>query len=130
MKLFDSTIHSLEKSLDYAMLKNKTISNNIANVDTPGYKTKEVDFKKVFNQALSESVEANRTHEKHIPFQVVSHNLPIKTGKNTTYTNNGNNVDIDLEMTELAKNQIYYQSLVDRLNGKFNSILTVLKGGS
>lgn len=47
-----------------------------------------------------------------------------------TYNHNGNSVDIDKEMTELAENQIYYQALVERINGKFNSIKSVLNGGN
>ncbi|MCY8282095.1 flagellar basal body rod protein FlgB, partial [Bacillus inaquosorum] len=48
---------------------------------------------------------------------------------NTSYQQNGNNVDVDKEMTELAQNQINYQALVERMNGKFNSLKTVLTGG-
>ena len=47
MNLFGGTISSLEKGLSYATTKNKTIAQNIANVDTPGYKAKDVDFKTI-----------------------------------------------------------------------------------
>ena len=46
------------------------------------------------------------------------------------YNHNGNNVDVDHEMAELAKNQLYYQAVVDRLNGKFSSLEKVIRGGS
>lgn len=130
MKLFGGTFQALETSLDYAMLKNRTISNNIANVDTPGYKAKDVDFKQVFSNALTSNMEAKRSHEKHIPFSNDGQAYSIRNRKHTSYNHNGNNVDIDKEMAELAKNQIYYQSLVDRINGKFSSLQTVVKGGS
>ncbi len=48
---------------------------------------------------------------------------------NTSYQANGNNVDMDKEMADMAENQIYYEALVDRLNGKFNSLQTVIRGG-
>ncbi len=126
MSFFGGTIQKLEQSLDYASAKNKVISQNIANIDTPGYKAKSVEFKSV----LESTLEAKRTNPKHIPFQNESL-VPyrIREQQSTSYNHNGNNVDIDKEMTELAKNQIYYQALVDRINGKFNSIETVLKGG-
>lgn len=73
---------------------------------------------------------AKRTHDKHIPFANEATQFPIKSKRNSTYNNNGNNVDVDKEMSELAKNQIYYQGLVDRLNGKFGVIQTVLRGGN
>lgn len=129
--LFGGTIHTLENSLDYASSKNRAISNNIANVDTPNYKSKEVVFKNVLNDAISSSFEAKRTNPKHIPFSAESSGQAFRTvsSNNTTYNHNGNNVDIDKEMSELATNQIYYQGLVDRLNGKFSSLQTVIRGG-
>ncbi|SHF51422.1 flagellar basal body rod protein FlgB [Ornithinibacillus halophilus] len=130
MDLFGGTVQQLQQSLNYASKKNQVISNNIANVDTPGYKAQEVVFKNVLNDKLANSLPAARTHTKHIPF---NHNpspgFQITTNNNTTYNHNGNNVDIDKEMTDLAKNQIYYQSLVDRINGKFSSLQTVIRGG-
>lgn len=131
VNLFGGTFLSLEKSLDYATLKNRTISNNIANVDTPNYKAKDVDFKEILSSKLTTSIQAKRTHIKHMPFSNdVNLSYQIKNRTNTFYNHNGNNVDIDKEMAELAKNQIYYQSLIDRVNGKFRNIQTVIKGGN
>ncbi|MGM8364144.1 flagellar basal body rod protein FlgB [Virgibacillus sp. W0181] len=130
MKLFNNTFRTLEQSLQYASAKNETISNNIANVDTPNYKSKNVMFKSVLNDSMSD-LAAQRTHPKHIPFTSQSENKPFETVTNSTtnYNHNGNNVDMDKEMANLAKNQIYYQSLIDRLNGKFGSLQTVIRGG-
>ncbi|KGP92853.1 flagellar basal body rod protein FlgB [Pontibacillus chungwhensis BH030062] len=129
MTMFGGTIQTLEKSMDYASLKNKTISNNIANVDTPNYKAKDVQFKDVFSEQMS-SIDAKRTNSKHIPFSSTSTSrFSVTSNGSTQYNHNGNNVDIDQEMSDLAKNQIYYQALVDRLNGKFRSLESVIKGG-
>lgn len=131
MDLFKGTIHNLERSLDYATTKNRTISSNIANVDTPNYKSKDVVFKDVLNDTLATPMQAKRTNPRHIPFSNHPHTTyQTITKSNTSYNHNGNNVDIDKEMTELATNQIYYNSLIDRINGKFSSIQTVLRGGS
>ncbi|WP_284139944.1 MULTISPECIES: flagellar basal body rod protein FlgB [unclassified Virgibacillus] len=130
MDLFGGTIQTLEKSLDFASIKNQTISTNISNNDTPGYKAKDVVFKDVLNNALQDSLAAKRTHKKHIAFNEDIHKPYQMIRKtNTMYNHNGNNVDVDKEMAELAKNQIYYNSLVDRINGKFRSLESVLKGG-
>ena len=56
--LFSSTIQGLEKGLDYAALTQKTIAQNIANVDTPNYKSKAVSFQDVFNEAKTKQLEA------------------------------------------------------------------------
>lgn len=130
MKIFDQTIHLLERSLDFSTAKNRVISNNIANVDTPLFKAQNIKFKDVLKNEMNHQFKARRTREKHINFSSTSH-LPytITTQTNTMYNHNGNNVDIDKEMSELAKNQIFYQGLIDRMNGKFGDLQTVIRGG-
>lgn len=130
MKLFGNTFETLEHSLRYATARNNTISSNIANMDTPNYKSKDVIFKNVLNNALTQSISAKQTHPKHLPFNNNAAKIQTITNGSSMYNHNGNNVDVDKEMAELAKNQIYYQGLVDRLNGKFGSIQTVIRGGN
>lgn len=128
MKLFDQTMNVLENSLHYSARRNAAITNNIANVDTPNFKSQDVVFKDVLNDAVSE-LEAKRTHPKHMSFSTDNSSFKTVTNRNTLYNHNQNNVDIEKEMANLAKNQIYYRSLVDRMNGKFNTLSTVIKGG-
>lgn len=130
MNLFDGTITNLKQSIDYAAAKNRTISANIANVDTPNYKSKDVAFKNVLNDEMN-YIEAKHTNSLHLPFGKSNQgNYKVVTNNRTVYNHNGNNVDIDKEMTDLAKNQIYYNGLIDRINGKFNSLQTVIRGGN
>ncbi|MGG1114627.1 flagellar basal body rod protein FlgB [Halalkalibacterium halodurans] len=131
LNLFSSsTLSALEKGLYGASLQQRAISQNIANVDTPNYKAKKVNFQKVFDEALSNTrLQAKQTHEKHIAFNRSQGSSPVETIRQTAYNHNGNNVDVDLEMTELAKNQIYYNALIERVNGNFNSLQTVIRGG-
>ncbi|WP_163536790.1 flagellar basal body rod protein FlgB [Gracilibacillus sp. YIM 98692] len=131
MTFFGKTFQTLDKSLDYASIKNQTIANNLANVDTPNYKSKNVQFKDVFHSTLQQSFEAKRTNSRHLTFSDHSNpDFKITTQSSTNYRHDGNNVDVDKEMSELAKNQIYYQALVDRMNGKFNSMQSVIRGGN
>ena len=60
MNLFSGTISRLENALNYSSTKQKVISQNIANVDTPNYKAKDVSFKATFNEALG-------NHDRYIP---------------------------------------------------------------
>jgi len=130
MDLFGKTFNTLEQSLQYSSAKNKVISTNISNVDTPNYKAKDVMFKKTLNEALQNKMPTKLTNDRHISFNN-DMRLPYQefTKGHTSYNHNGNNVDIDKEMSELAKNQIYYQGLVDRMNDKFNNLQTVIRGG-
>lgn len=129
MQLFNSTLQSLESALNAAATRQDVISNNIANVDTPHYKSKQVMFKNELSKAIA--FEAKKTHSRHVSFKRSNENgdYIVNTQTNTTLNNNGNNVDIDREMALLAENQILYNALVDRINGKFNSLKTVARGG-
>lgn len=129
MKLFSNTITNLENAISYSTAKQKVISNNIANIDTPNYKAQEVRFNKVLSNEMSK-FNAIKTNERHIDFGSTSGGYQIVTRNNTNYQHNGNNVDIDQEMTEMAKNQIQYNALIDRLSSKYNSLKTVIKGGN
>lgn len=129
MALFSHTIAMLEQGLDYASLREKVIANNIANADTPNYKAKDVQFKTELERAL-QSLEAKRTHPKHLPFRhQMTNDFLVTTRADVVYNHNGNNVDIDKEMADLAENQIYYNALIEQLNGKFATLKTVIKGG-
>ncbi|MBO0585790.1 flagellar basal body rod protein FlgB [Sporosarcina sp. E16_8] len=129
MNLFGSTITQLEQGLDYSATKAKTISQNIANIDTPNYKAKSVSFKEVFANAKAESFEAYKTDERHINFKTNTTHSGVFNYSNLRYRQDGNGVDMDKEQADLAANQIYYNAVVDRINGKFNSLQNVIKGG-
>ncbi|NYV67065.1 flagellar basal body rod protein FlgB [Bacillus sp. Gen3] len=129
MKLFSNTFTTLEQGLDYSSLKQKTIADNIANVDTPNYKPKDVSFQKVFQNELNQSFGALRTDPRHFEFQNIESNSAIVTQQNIQYNSNGNGVDVDKQMSDLATNQIYYNALTDRINGKFSTLQTVIRGG-
>ncbi len=130
VRIFGSTVDSLEQALNFSVAKNKAIAQNIANVDTPNYKAKNVVFKDVLAQASENSIAAKRTHPRHIPFSGTSKGFEIQVNQNSTYNHNGNNVDMDQEMSKLAENQIYYNSMVDRFNGKMRSLQMVIRGGN
>ncbi|MFJ5791336.1 flagellar basal body rod protein FlgB [Lysinibacillus sp. NPDC097162] len=129
MNLFGGTISSLENGLSYATLNHKTIANNIANVDTPNYKAKNVSFKDMLENEKQISISAYRTDSRHYDFEIKQSTPGVNNVTNLRYRNNGNAVDMDAEQTKLAENQIYYNALIDRVNGKLNTLNTVIKGG-
>ncbi|QOR68553.1 flagellar basal body rod protein FlgB [Cytobacillus suaedae] len=131
MKLFSSTITTLEQAMNYSTAKQKVISHNIANSDTPNFKAKSVSFNSEFNRILKDSMQANKTDIRHYDFKSTntSNSFSVFTQNSSSYNHNGNNVDIDKEMAELAKNQIYYNAVADRIGSKFNSLKTVIRGG-
>ncbi|MEK5184374.1 flagellar basal body rod protein FlgB [Solibacillus sp. FSL R5-0449] len=129
MDLFGGTISSLEKGLSYATLKNKTIAQNIANVDTPNYKTKEVSFKDVLNDAKQATIPAYRTDARHYDFKINIGGSGVYSNENFRSRANGNAVNMDAEQAKLAENTIYYNALIDRVSSKFSTLNNVVKGG-
>lgn len=132
MKIFSDTIDILNQALDYSATKQRVISQNIANVDTPNYKAQEVlPFKTILKNELKNTnhLSAQITNSKHIPFSSSKNKTVTIVKNNNQYNESGNSVDVDQEMTKLAENQIYYNALIDRISGKFQTLQSVIKGG-
>lgn len=129
LDLFGGTISNLEKGLSYATLNQKTIANNIANVDTPNYMAKNVNFKDILAEEKLTSISAYRTDQRHYDFTITQSTPSVSNIDNLRYRNNGNAVDMDAQQAKMAENQIYYNALIDRVNGKLNTLNTVIKGG-
>lgn len=129
--MFDN-VNLLEKGLDASWLKNQAITNNIANADTPGFKASHVEFESVFKAALQDDggFKAKTTNAKHIDFSSSEDNIKpiVTTDANTAYRMDGNNVDIDYENLELAKNTIYYNELAIQLSSELNKLKTAING--
>ncbi|WP_018132567.1 flagellar basal body rod protein FlgB [Effusibacillus pohliae] len=129
------TLDILERSLDAASLRQKVLANNIANVDTPNFKRSDVSFEATLQAYLDDDppvLQGNLTHPRHLPIGVQPFNQiqpEIVVEDSTAVNNNGNNVDIDSEMTQLAVNQIKYNALIQQLNGQFAKLRTVIQGG-
>ena len=120
-------INVLNRAADAAWQRNEAISNNIANVDTPGYKRQDVAFESVLQQALG-----NNRYQS-MDDKVANVNLTRLRGRayvdyaNYSYRLDGNNVDIENENVMLAENQLKYQGLISSINQEFTNLQTVMK---
>lgn len=129
MSIYGSTISMLEQGLNFSSTKGKAIAQNIANIDTPNYKAKNVSFKQTLQDVQQQSISAYRTNNLHFAFGSKVSQPGVSSYANFQYRQDGNGVDMDKEQADLAANQIYYNALVDRLNGKFGTLQNVIKGG-
>ena len=137
-RIFDSAPGNLlENALKGSSLRHKVISNNIANINTPGYKRMEVSFESEL--AAAAAADANRgssyaamtrTHPKHLlpSTEQIAPNH-IRTVDDTSLRTDGNNVDVDAEMAAMTKNQIYYSAIAQRISGYYTKIKSAIKGG-
>lgn len=100
MALLDGGINPLlERALSVADLRNRVLANNVANAETPGFKASRVEFESLLQDAL---------HSGGDP-QAVAPVVIQDTG--LSLTADGNNVDIDAQMADLAANQLWYAAL-------------------
>jgi len=108
-------------ALDATWKRNQTINENIANVDTPGYKRKAVSFESYLEKALKTNDSKDIAKLKHVQPKVVTEN------HNLSYRKDGNNVDIDSEMVYLAENQVRYNTMISQVNYNFDRLKAVIK---
>ena len=120
-------INVLEKATDASWTRNSVISNNIANVDTPGYKRQDVDFESQLRRALGnfryKSVDAKVAHLSKTELEPRIYT----DSPGFSYRLDGNNVDIDTEGAEFASNQIKYNGLIDSIKHEFSNLKLVMK---
>lgn len=129
--MFDSGafnyINVLDKAADASWIRNEAIANNIANVDTPGYKRQDVNFEEQLRKAMKNS--RYTSIDERVANVDLERLNPITYRDHSTlsYRLDGNNVDIDTENVELASNQIRYQGLTDSITKHFQDLQSVMK---
>lgn len=107
----------LKTALSVSNTRAQTISSNLANLNTPDYKAKRVQFENLLQQATGPE-QIVTDNPRHIG--TLSNIQPqIVTETGTQVRANGNNVDLDTEMVDQAQNGIYYNMLVSQLNGRY-----------
>jgi flagellar basal-body rod protein FlgB len=115
MSLFDSTQLSLEAAMRGATLRQTLLTDNLANVDTPGYQRRDVDFHAALRQAEAASAPLDS-----VGFQ------PTVEGSRAVRAD-GSGIDPDQESAALAENALEYQAMV-QVEGARNSILQTAMG--
>ena len=137
--LSTETMALVQRSLDASALSHKAISNNIANVDTPGFKRSEVVFASKLREAFEarsrqgQRLEAARTDSGHLSFDAEPDPSSVQPMvvqmKHTTMRNDGNNVDVDNEMAKLEQNTILYNALAQITQQQFAGVRSAIFEG-
>lgn len=119
--MFDSYVNFLEKTMDVSALKRKTTADNISNYNTPDFKASTVDF----NNALESMLQKKETstnepdNAKHIPISSIDNEDLVQKDYTTEERADGNNVDLNKEMTEMVKNNYLFSVTVQAVNKEF-----------
>ena len=120
-------INVMDKAADAAWTRNEIISNNIANIDTPGYKRQDLNFEDELARALGNSKyktmdkKVADLRERHLEARVVNDYSGF------SYRTDKNNVDVDTENVILAANQLKYQGIMQGLKSEFSNLQAVMK---
>ena len=126
--VFDGVgLPKLEKYLNLTSIRHKLVSDNIANAATPGYQSRQLDFKAELSK-LSESemhIAGNMTQPGHLP---LGHHETKGPDINSTRPQDGelNSVDIDTEISNLAQNELMYTIGAQMIQNKFAGLRKVI----
>ena len=133
--IFDQHVQLLHKTLDFRAKRNALLSGNIANMETPGYKAKDL----VFEKALGEAMKAHLpgpltvTDPRHfdgrpiLPLHLVKPQVILTS--NPVGNLDENSVDLEREMVKLAENQVVYQGLAQMVAHKFSQLRLSIREG-
>ena len=113
------TNKTLEQLLDYSALKHKVIGQNIANANTRNYQRRDVEFKELLNNGMKS---LSKSHESNSEFSV-------KIDEKSEVISNGNSVDVNQEMADLAKNSIMFKFASKKITGYYQNLQNVIRGG-
>jgi flagellar basal-body rod protein FlgB len=109
--VIDSLTNSLERYMDLVSTRQKLVASNIANADTPGYKTQDIDFQKSFQSVL----DGGSAQQADVP--------------GLTTKNDGNNVDLDREARLLAENSLRFSIATNLMKAQLSTVKEAIKEG-
>ncbi|MBN1107092.1 MAG: flagellar basal body rod protein FlgB [Deltaproteobacteria bacterium] len=132
-RLMGKTVALLSHALDYRSANHNAISGNLANVDTPGYRPREVSFDQELRRAVEkEGPSLERTNPRHLP-QRGAH-LYGEKGDHALVTREfvpgeSNQLNIDKEMAKMVQNNLLYEASARLLAKKFEGLKLAIEGG-
>lgn len=123
MDVNDKTLSALTTALNFREMRQELISSNVANANTPGFKAKKLDFEEALARALDTDGQMQMKASDGNHFDVGNggfNNLEpeIYDNPNGVVSENGNTVDVEAEMAQMAENKLMYDALVQLINKK------------
>lgn len=126
------TDRGLSAALDGLAARQRTISDNVANVDTPGFKASRVEFEGALKQAMGTSNAPKMTPVKNGvagPGEEAASGPQVIRMNNVTRRSDGNNVDVDQEMVELAETNVTYNAVAQLMSSRLKLLRTAIFEG-
>jgi flagellar basal-body rod protein FlgB len=136
VNLFGGAISTLSRSLDLRARSHEMILNNVANADTPNFKPFSVNVEKALQKDAQPAVSARlkQTDDLHLPGPQTPDDpsaIEASSGEDPLlFRGDRNGVDIDREMTALAKNSLLYKASAQMVASKFRGLKHAITGGT
>ena len=123
----DNAIRAAKMALDGLSMRQQLISRNIANIDTPGYRSQQVDFEQAIQRATRQtgSVQLSATHSGHIAAPTSKAFYQAKDRPGGIARADGNTVDIDTELIDMSEAGIQFQAVSQAVSKKLLLLKTI-----
>jgi flagellar basal-body rod protein FlgB len=124
--IFGKEFSELTSVMNFRLFRQGIISSNIANIDTPGYKSKET----AFEEELDTRLNMNTTSPEHITSPEPAKTISYKVAEDpfARIGNDSNTVDLDREMMKLNQNQLLYDASADAIQTKITALKDAIRG--
>ena len=127
--LGDLTTEVLKKALDASTLRQQVIANNVANAETPGFKRSEVLFESYLADAIEHDERVMESPQPGEELAIPSLSPKIVTDLHTALRGDGNNVNVEREMADLARNATLYRTYAKILASRYRGMNQLLEKG-
>ena len=131
--LFDPSFKILEKALDFCSLRHDILAANVANAETPNYRPFDLIFKEELKKVTNskDRLRLIRTNNMHLATSIDVDQIKPRLilVRPTVPSSDGNWVDIDYQMAQLAENSLMYQVMTRILSQKFNKLRYAINEG-
>ena len=124
---FDQALGIHPQALAMREKRSEVLAANLANADTPGYKARDLDFKSILKQNLTETRTLERTQTGHFTPQQLFEARTLYRNPNQVSLD-GNTVEANIEQAKYAENAVQYQASLQFISSKFSGLMMALRG--
>ena len=117
-----------QRTLDVSWERQKTALDNVANIDTPGYKAKYILFEDELRRKLSRFEGRERVKSSEIRDAIKNSRMQYKESREESIRADGNNVNLDVEQLEIVRNSYQYQYALRQISDQFTRLRVAIEG--
>lgn len=126
--IYGNSIALSSKALDYLWKKESVIADNLANVETPGYKAQYITFEDELKSRLDAAASDGNTDRDAVARAIENSTYQVHESREESSRMDGNNVNADVELMEMTRTALQYQYLLNSVSNDITRLNTVIKG--